>query len=699
MAFSNLFTPKNKKSDRELFLAVEIHESLIKTAVWQVDGETASIVSIGSYELWDSEDSLVNGIDASLTESIKGLDSQPDRVIFGLPESWLVDNKVHPTKQKIIKRIKDDLSLQPIGVVTITEAIIRHLKSQDGIPPTSILLEVYPSKVIVSLVNVGEKQAMEEVGRSDDLARDVEEGLARFEAKKLPARFILTNGSDLEDEEQQIVSYPWTEKLPFIHLPKVEVLPIDFSIRAIALSGGSEAAKSLGFEIASSEEPESAPDYSAIGFALEGEKEVVPDRPETIVNQPDQFESPPLKASFFDRFPKIRFHKPSLPTIQLSKSNIPQGLIWFVPLIMAALLISGLSGYYFYFGKVTINLVISPVRQSQSIDLAIGTAPKDGLLTIIAAKKTLSAKASGSLPTTGEALVGDRASGKVTIYNLSNQPMSLKAGAKINSASNLTFTLDSATSIASASGQFNETGPVFPSSEVNVTATKIGTESNLNKLASFSIENYPKSTLIARADADFSGGSSRTVKAVSKTDQDKLLADMSLKIKALIDEQLKKDDPNNRSLSIGTLKLTTKDFDKDIGQEASNLSLDLAADLDVLVYSQKELLGQIQNQILQTAKPGQVLSPEQTQISLTDPNPLGNIFTTKADVQAVLIPKIDQMEFIRESKGRRVSVLQNLLQTLSGFQSAKVEISPNLPLISAYLPINPDNFKFVTTIR
>ncbi|MEK7064072.1 MAG: hypothetical protein AAB973_00480, partial [Patescibacteria group bacterium] len=104
--FNNLFTPKNKKTVRELFLAIEIHESLIKTAVWQVEDEKPSIVSLGSYELWDSEDSLINGTDASLTEAIKGLDSQPDRVILGLPESWLVDNKVHPTKQKIIKRLK-----------------------------------------------------------------------------------------------------------------------------------------------------------------------------------------------------------------------------------------------------------------------------------------------------------------------------------------------------------------------------------------------------------------------------------------------------------------------------------------------------------------------------------------------------------------------------------------------------------------
>ena len=288
MAFNNIFSPKKQKNTPELFLAVEIHESMIKSAVWQVEDETPSIVALGSYELWDTEDSLINGVDASLTEAIRGIDTEPDRVIFGLPDSWLVENRIHPTKQKLIKRLIKELDLKAIGMVTITEAIVSHLKTQEGVPPTVILLEIYPSKVIVSLVNLGEIQAQEEVGRSDDLARDVEEGLARFEAEKLPARFVLTNGGDLENEEQQIIGYSWTEKLPFIHLPKVQVLPIDFSIRAIALSGGSEAAKAIGLEIA----PENVTptpaegksdaivegvtsDLASIGFSLDGEVEKI----------------------------------------------------------------------------------------------------------------------------------------------------------------------------------------------------------------------------------------------------------------------------------------------------------------------------------------------------------------------------------------------------------------------------------------
>lgn len=702
--FNNLFTPKNKKTNTEYFLAVEIHESLIKTAVWQVDNETPSIVALGSYELWDSEDSLINGVDASLTEAIKGLKKEPDRVILGLPDSWLSESKIHPTKQKLVKRLLHELALTPIGMVTIAEAIVSHLKQREGVPPTAILLEIYPSKVIVSLVNLGEIQAQEEVGRSDDLARDVEEGLARFEAEKLPARFILTNGSDLENEEQQIISYPWTEKLPFIHLPKVQVLPIDFSIRAIALSGGSEAAKSLGLTIASETEEgvvaeslakqttavESiTSDFSTLGFALEGESSPINEVSPAIENEPVVGPEPNEKKKKFS-FPKL-----SLPQLSLPAISLPRNFFWFTPVAALLLIVASVAVFYFYFGTVKVVLSISPMRISKSLDLAIGTSAKDNLPTIIATKKTLSAKASETMSTTGEAVVGDKATGKVTIYNLSNQAVSLKAGAKITSTNNLNFILDSAVILASASGQFNENGPVFPSVQVDVTAGKIGAESNLDKLASFGVENYPKSTLIARADANFSGGSSRTVKAVAKVDQEKLIAQVSEKVKTAIDDQLKKEDPDNRFLPVGPLRYTAKNFDRNPGEEAATVSLDLAGDLDVLIYSKQEMLSQVEKQILALTNPGLVLAAEHTQIGLTDPVDSGNdAFTVKAQVDATLLPEIDEAKISRETKGKRATALKMILSAIPGYQSSTVLILPNLPLLNLFLPMNTNRFSY-----
>ena len=58
---------------------------------------------------------------------------------------------------------------------------------------------------------------------------------------------------------------------------------------------------------------------------------------------------------------------------------------------------------------------------------------------------------------------------------------------------------------------------------------KIGAEYNLLKGTVFSVGDYLKSVAAAVSEADFAGGTSRTVNAVSKDDQDKLLSILFLK--------------------------------------------------------------------------------------------------------------------------------------------------------------------------
>lgn len=703
---NNLFTPKNKRPAAEYFLAVEIHESMIKSAVWQVENETPSIVSLGSYELWDSENSLINGVDASLTSATKGLAVQPDRVIFGLPDSWLVDNKIHSTKQKLIQRLIKELSLKPIGLVTISEAIVSQLKSQEGVPPTAILLEIYPSKVIVSLVNVGQIQAIEEVGRSDDLARDVEEGLARYEVEKLPARFILTNGSDLENEEQQIISYPWSDKLPFIHLPKVQALPIEFSIKAIALSGGSEAAKSLGIEVAESLPTPTEPEFTIeenpvdenlaeIGFAVEEEVQEEP-RPTSPPYEGGDREGvsevTEKKRNFLQRLPHVNFRpRLHLPSIPRPNFSVPGRLILVAPPALAIVLLAGVVAYYFLFGRVVISLSISPQKYIKDIDVAIASEEKAGQTTIISTPKTVSAKASDSISTTGETVVGEKATGKITIYSKLSQTLNLTAGTKITSPSNQTFILDSAVSIASSSASSNP--PFAPGiATVSVTASKIGAENNLDKGLQFNIDKYPRSDVVAVNDSAFSGGTSRTVKAVAKADQEKVLGAATNKVKSDIEEQLRGVDPDSRFVSTGPLRYSTKNFDHNVNEAADSLAIDLEGQQDILIYSFKKTADLIVSEIEKNLQPGQIISKENIQIALSDPttSPDGNL-TTKAHVDAPLLPVIDKEKIINLAKGKEVKILKSVLESTLGFRSAKLSISPQLPILVRYLPLNSKN--------
>ncbi|MBI3954662.1 hypothetical protein HY333_01320 [Candidatus Collierbacteria bacterium] len=726
MNLGKIFTSKDKDNQAEYFLAVEIHDASIKSAVWQVEDDKTSIVSLGTFELWDSEESLINGVDATLTSATKNLGEEPNRIIFGLPNPWLVDNKIHPSKQPLIKKLISELGLKPIGLVTIAEAISQQLKIEEGIPPSAILLEIYPSKVIVTLLSLGQVQAVEEVGRSDDLSRDVEEGLARFEAEKLPARFILTNGSNLESEEQQIISFPWTDKLPFLHLPKVQALPIDFSIKAIALAGGAEAAKSLGLETDSNLSPdlqkesqEASDSLESLGFQLESldqhqpptdhladiseiESDLHPDQSleEIAVNSKDK----PYKFKF--SLPGFNFNLPKFPQGPFSLPRLRFSWLYFLAIVLFLLLPFIVIGYYFNFAKASLTLRLIPQPINQNLSLMLTDLPQEDPSALRIERQSFSAIVSDTISTTGEALVGDKATGSVTLFNKSSEPISLKAGTKITASPGQIFLLDQTVSVASSSSEINlDTGQEIKTfgktpSPVPVTAIKIGSEHNLAKSTQFNVDQYPKSTLIASAESDFTGGSSRTVKAVAKTDQERLHQLSVEKIKQQIEQNLANLNSDLRLIPVSDLKFNKSKFDKAVGEEAAVLSLELDGSQEFLTYSQEELFRILNGNLNSSGQANRRLVRDQTSTRLnltskTDQQPL----TADVEVNGLLLPDVNETSLIQAIKGKNLQKIKPLFETINGYQSTKIEISPNLPFLKAYLPIRAENISLKLSLN
>lgn len=695
MRLNDLFTPKSKENSSKYFLGLEINESLIKTALWQIEDETPSVVSLGSFEMWDSEETLINGVDSSLTEAVRGLDQKPDEVILGLPNSWLVEDgtKIHQSKKAIINKVIKELGLKPIGMVNIADAIIAYLKVQEGVPPTAILLEIYNLKVVVSLISTGQTVASEDVVRSDDLARDVEEGLARIEVDKLPARFILTDGSNMENEVQQITSYPWTEKLPFLHLPKVQALPIDFSIKAIALAGGTEAAKSLGLEIA---QPTPKNDLETVGFSLESNVAgPVFEEVEETVEEPIPEPKPKLKINF--KLPHFTLPPlPKLPTIKISK--LAYLLFLLIPLILIPL---ALAFYQLFIVKYDLLLVMDPKRVSKSIDITVAESQKPDSPTLIAQKKNLSASASESAPTTGEVTVGDKAAGQISVYNLTFAPLILKPGTKISSGG-LVYLADKELKVASSSTAIVDFKPVltYGSGSVNVTASKIGAEYNLEKGTQFSVDNFSKSNVIAISDTTLSGGSSRSVKAVSKTDQEKLLSSVSQKIKQQIEDQLRQDNDDLRTLPANDLKFSTKNYSANLNQEATTFTLDLAASQDVLVYSYTGLLQLVQNEALKGEEAGFTPVPSQTSLGIGEmkKNSDGS-FTTTVKVDLELIPIFNSSDYAKMLTFKTRAGARSKLENLNNFVDIKYTARPKIPLFNNLLPALPENIRISVTTK
>jgi hypothetical protein len=724
MNLVNLFGNKSKTAEPDFFLAIEIHESLIKTALWEVAEGVPSVLNIGSYESWADEESLINGVDASLEQAVKVISSEPRKVIFGLPDSWIEDGKIHASKTKLLSRLIKELGLDPIGMVPINSAIAHYMKKLEGIPPTAILLEVYTTKVVVSIIEKGEITSSEEAARSGDIAQDVEEGLTVIGSDSFPARFILTNGGNLEEEEQRITSHPWQERLTFQHMPKVEVLPVDFSIKAIALTGGTEAVQYLTGGIKEDVDtetnppkeesniviPQTAPSSIAeLGFSYEetsAPESVEPAPPEPVIDSdgpefafpredtadesPEPVIPPLAKnpSKFILSLPKVpKFKLPSLP-----KGRVP----WVYLFIIPVLLIFGFVAYLFA-GQAIISVSFKPQKITNQFTIAIADSSVSGMTTLVASPKTISGSTHDQVTTTGEATVGDKATGTITIANKSVAPINLKAGATVLSENGkYSYTITTAQTVASISADLIAGTETYGKvTGVQVTASKIGADYNLPKNSTFSVDNYSRNIIYAVADSDFSGGTSRAVQAVSKADQDKLLQTATDKIKTQIQASTQTQTPGYSNLVLSDFTITKKTFDKNVGEEATTLSLDLEGSVATLVYSEDSLYQLVSNLLTPQIPAGSEIFPGNTSIKLETPVKTDSVYQAKVDVESSLFPKLDEAKLKGYIKGKQVSSIRHFFSDIQGFDHLDVKISPPIPVYTKFLPLNNITFSLV----
>lgn len=139
--------------------------------------------------------------------------------------------------------------------------------------------------------------------------------MTRFgDQESLPSRIILYDGTSdrLDELTQQLLVSDWYSTFPFLHIPKIETMDNSFSISAIAISGGGEAAKSLGIPVkpiplqepAQETKPEPQPDIKP---DTETEPLAPVPEPET-----EQISTVPDASKIKDFFPNLKISESRL---------------------------------------------------------------------------------------------------------------------------------------------------------------------------------------------------------------------------------------------------------------------------------------------------------------------------------------------------------------------------------------------------
>ncbi len=754
------FSQKEEAEKKEYLLAIEIWDGEVKSAIWTVEGGKTKVAALGSRESWSKKEELVEAADRSLSqasERFTEIGQEPSKVIFGLPENWTDEREIKLDYREFLKELYQKLELKPVGYVLTFDALIHHLKKVEGVPPSAILVKLAKDKIYLALVEVGKKIGVEEVGRSQDLASDLREGLARItEVKTLPARILLFDSEDMESANQVLIAHPWLKSQPdgkrlaFLHLPKIEILPTDSDVNAVALAGGSEVAKSLGFEIKEEAQPkeELLEESSSVEASGEEEKmaEEIEKAPEEVspeglspeadfgfvkgkdireamppavdVAEEEVVEGETTEPEFEERFEQkiervglvgsilslfARFSPPSSFNKILSKIHLPFPLGW--PMI-AALIGAGI----FVLGGLLLTLLWYLPQAEVTIFIEPKTLEKDFSLTIdpnqevidqenrILPGRILETEKDGekSAETTGEKTVGEKAKGEATVYNRTDNEKTFEEGTVIVGSGSLQFTLDQEIKVASKTPDLNTGVDKWGEAKVGVTAEEIGAQYNLAAGTQFSVSDYPTSSFLAKNESDLSGGTSRKIQAVSEEDEDDLLTSLSEELADKAEGELLGKVPSDLSLieeSILT-EPVSKNFSHEIGEETQNLDLKLTVKIKALAFNRGEFVKLVAELVSDSIPEGYKLKEDeiQSRFEIERENEDGSLLF-KTHIKANLLPKLELDEIARNIKGKYQNLAEDYFKTIPGYIRAEVHLSPPLPGFLRTLPRRENKIK------
>ena len=710
--FGDVFGKKEEK--KEVFASLLLDMEYVAAALWEMGGNgvphiLSTATETCSADTWEDR---LNAIDDALAAvEDKAGTTEYAKTVLGLPSTYLTQSgEIAKEVRMEIKNITKELALKPIGFVSIHQALMYQLKKDEGVPPSVILLGLSHHSLSLSLYKVGELAAQKTVTITGDIAIQVEEVLKEFkDLEVLPARILLYghDGKDLNETKSDLLKYPWTTRVNFLHFPKIEIVTPEEVVKAISLAGASELASEMNEEPIESEViPKNIPEKNnemlnvqsdSEGDEIEEGEEIVEEEkieePNVVVVDPSRFGFKKSVDVLEEVDPRIKSGDVKkrfvLPKITLPKINIgglPSKIGIGVVVILLGLFL------YWAIPHATVTVLESPksISDSQAITINPTATVVDAATKIIPGKKQeQSVSEDKTIAVTGKKNVGDPAKGLVTLYNKTLNAQTLSKGA-ILSAGSLAFTLDVDVSIASASEDLG--GRTYGKATVAVTASQIGANSNVASSTTFAVKGFSTDEMTGNNAIAFAGGSSKEISVVSRADEDALVAAAQ---KDLVDQAKQK-----LTVIEDTIQttVTQKSFAQELDQQASQLSGKVTVTVSGISYSDDDIKTLLKAFIAKDIPQGFTLSESRTQVSLTKVvvKKDGTI-TATASIKTDAVPTLDLAAIRKNLAGKTIVNAEKYLHTLQGV--AGMEVSFGMNFGKSRLPINAKNISIKFAIQ
>lgn len=641
-------TNKTQKTNNYLALFLKEEEGI--AMVLNQDSGRMEIKEKEHFNYSNGWEHIAEDIDDVLFRFEQRLNISLDQAIFFV-YSHFVDEKTHEIKKPYLQKIKEivkNLELHALGYIECSEAVLRFLEEKEEIPLTAILVELDKINVSVFVYKGGRVAHSKVLSRTDNLIDDLLSGFEDLKGKfLLPARIILYNSKDLDDESSKILTYRWSEDY-FIQLPRVEIIKeddiIDGLVRVFHEQIQTEKQKAI---------------------------ESVPEKKETfgfVIGKDVPEETKPL-------------HNLQLPQLNaLRRSGIFFGIICIV---------LGLLLYEVFFHKATVTVFVPTAQITKKVNIS-------NLQVMVS---TSSAVFTDSKQATGKRDTGDRAKGAVTVHNFDDREKLFTKGTVLETGG-LTFTLDDEVKVASSSLASDGSAKLPGKKNAAVTASAIGPESNLEKGKRFKIDDLSTSVYFAINDAAFTGGTRKQIQTVSKKDAEDLEANLINKAKnqqptkdGKVSQMIKQDEEIIPQLS--NIELRDLNFSKEVGEEASEVSLRATADTVYFFYKKDALLTALMKELQPFVKEGYLLEKDKIHYTIDSVEKKGNNVVLRLSTNGKTMKRVATNEIAGALLGKNRNSVESILKKQYKVQGFELTIKGSVPILNTVLPFIKKNIHIV----
>ncbi|GIK84092.1 MAG: hypothetical protein BroJett025_07140 [Patescibacteria group bacterium] len=716
MDLPNLFSSSAKTTTEELVLFLIISDSKLQVSLLELSSGGVQIVSKSKVFDYEGLEKCVLQTDLALQQ----LDKKSDKVseiIFAVNSSWVNNGEVVDEKKPIIKKLTDELNLNPLGFIDVNESIAQQKIAENSLF-SGIIVLITKSELLFTLVYQGKIKKTEIVGSSADFQSDFTEGVGRIQkiiekqGNYIPPKLVLASFElsdvELHEKQQAVYNQDWEANKVFLQTPTVETVTQDRLLVDLSKEAGKNAAVHKGltdFALAASvgsvkESSVDTLDSSEFGFS-----DPLEESPPTSFGIPIKSSQPELaiERESDENVTAVdeNFMREGVKEIVLDKKEKPKrdwghkkNVKWFAILgvILGLLVLYGILALGSSFvAKTAVDVTLNKKLVSKDIELTLDTkASQTDVEKLLIAAETVTKKASdtSTMQTTGIKIVGENAKGKVAVYNKTTEVKTFDKGTQLK-YNDLIFVLDEQITVASASDKPG--GKDYGKQETTITASQIGAEGNLKKDTELTIASYDTSSYNAFViDEDLAGGSSREVRVVAQKDLDELLKDLKEELLKKINDEFAAESGN------GTYILPSKSiinekakYNSELEKEAESLSLELEIEVEAVTYSGGDLKPVAQeilskelpeNYELEDADPQILSSPSQTDLDKLESEAVVSI---EANISAYAIPKLSEDSLKSEIAGKSFSEATEILNAKEEISSVSFKTVPGL--LSAFV--------------